>query len=293
MNQAKNKQEAGNAEHVLDGRIGRERHGVLFGLRLDAGRIVLARDMQRPDVQHHHAGDQERQEIVQREEAVQRRISDGIAAPQQGHDALAEIGNGGEQVGDDGGAPEAHLAPRQHVTHEARRHHQEVDDDAENPEDFARFLVRPVVQAAEHVNVDGQEEHRCAGGVHVAQQPAVIHVADDAFDRPEGHRGLRRVMHRQDDAGQDLHREHHRKDGAEGPPVVQVARRRIGHERGVHKTHNRQTPFNPLQGWIGRLVVGWSAHAAIPREIRRRDGLKVRDVDPRLQPIWILLSETN
>ena len=199
-------QEAGDAEHVLDGRIGRERHGVLFGLGFDAGRIVLARDMQRPDVQHHHAGDHERQQIVQREEAVQGRIADRIAAPQQGHDALAEIGNGGEQIGDDGGAPEAHLAPRQHVAHEAGRHHQQVDDDAENPEHFARLLVRSVIQAAEHVDVDREEEHRGAGGVHVAQQPAIIDVADEAFDRLEGEIGVRRVVHRQDHAGQDLHR---------------------------------------------------------------------------------------
>jgi hypothetical protein len=124
-----------------DGRVGRERHGVLFRFHLHAGGIVLARDVQRPDVQHHDAGDHERQEIVQREEAVQRRIADGITAPQQRHDALAEIGHGGEQIGDDGSAPEAHLAPREHIAHEARRHHQEVDDDAENPEDFARLLV--------------------------------------------------------------------------------------------------------------------------------------------------------
>ena len=249
--------------------------------------------MQRPDVQHHHAGDHERQQIVQREEAVQRRIADRVAAPQQGHDAVADIGNGREQVGDDGGAPEAHLAPRQHVTHEARRHHQEVDDDAEDPQHFARLLVRPVIKAAEHVDVDGEKEHRRAAGVHVAQQPAVVHVAHDAFDRLEGQIGIRRVVHRQDHAGDDLHPQHQREDGAEGPPVVQVARRRIGHERGMHETENRETPFNPLQGGIGRLVVGWSAHVAIPEEIRRRDGLKSRILGSEAQPIWILLSETN
>ena len=282
MNQAIEHHEAGNAERVLDGRVGRERHGVLFGLGLDAGRIVLAGDMQRPDVQHDHAGDHERQQVVQREEAVQRRIADRIAAPQQGHDAVADVRNGREQVGDDGGAPEAHLAPRQHVAHEAGRHHQQVDDDAEDPQHLARLLVRPVIKAAEHVDVDGKEKHRRTAGVHVAQQPAVIDVAHDAFDRPEGQIGIRRVVHRQDDAGQDLHPEHHRKDGAEGPPVVQVTRRRVGDERGMDETHDRQAPFDPLQGGMGRLVVGWSAHDAIPREIkttRRAQGS--RETDPR------------
>ena len=171
---------------------------------------------------------------MQREEAGQGRIADRVAAPQQGYDAIADIGNGGEQIGDDGGAPETHLAPRQHVAHEAGRHHQEVDDDAEDPEDFARLLVGAVIQAAEHVDVDREKEHRRAAGVHVAHQPAVVHVAHDGLDRVEGHGGLRRVVHRQDHAGQDLHAEHERKDGAERPPVVQIARRRIGHERGVH-----------------------------------------------------------
>src|SRR5258707_1140647 len=74
-------QEAAGAEQILDGRVGRERHRIFFRLRLDTGRIVLARDMQRPHVQHHDAGDHERQQVVQREETVQRRIADGIAAP--------------------------------------------------------------------------------------------------------------------------------------------------------------------------------------------------------------------
>jgi hypothetical protein len=38
--------------------------------------------VQRPNVQDHHAEDHERQQIVQREEAVQRRIIDRKPAPQ-------------------------------------------------------------------------------------------------------------------------------------------------------------------------------------------------------------------
>jgi len=43
-------------------------------------RIVLACDMKRPDMQHHHARNHERQQVMQREEAVQGRIADRIAA---------------------------------------------------------------------------------------------------------------------------------------------------------------------------------------------------------------------
>ncbi len=260
-------QEARHAECVLDGRIGRERHGVLLGLRLDARRIVLAHHMQRPDVQTDDAGQHERQKVMQCEETVERHARNRITAPQPFDDRRAEPVidrvERRKEVGDDGHAPEAHLAPRQHVAHEAGGHHQQVDDDAEDPEHFARLLVRPVIEAAEHVDVDGDEEHRCAVGVQVAQQPAVIDVADDAFDRFEGEIGMRRVMHRQDDAGDDLDAEHQRQDGAEGPPVIQVARRRIGNERRVDQAADRQSPFNPLQNCVLRLVAGWSAHDAI------------------------------
>ncbi len=86
MNYAKTMQNTADEEGVLHRRVGRERHRVLLGLRLDAGRIVLADHVQRPDVQHDDAGDDERQQVVQRIEAVERRIADGIAAPQPGDD---------------------------------------------------------------------------------------------------------------------------------------------------------------------------------------------------------------
>ena len=50
-----------------------ERHRVLRALHVDAERVVVARHVQRPDVQADDAGDHERQQVVQREEAVQRR----------------------------------------------------------------------------------------------------------------------------------------------------------------------------------------------------------------------------
>jgi hypothetical protein len=122
------------------------------------------------------------------------------------------------------------------------------------------------------VDVDGEEEHRGAVGVQVAQQPTEVDVAHDRFDRLEGEIDMRRVVHRQHDAGDDLHPEHEREDAAEGPPIVQVARRRIGDERGMHQAADRQPLLEPLQNAIGRLVGRVSAHD---------------------QPIRILLSEMN
>ena len=124
--------------------------------------------------------------------------------------------------------PERHLAPRQHVAEEGGGDHQQIDDDAEDPQHLARRLVGAVIEAAEHVDVDGEEEHRRAVGVHVAHQPAVIDVAHDVLDGVEGHGRGRHVVHRQHDAGDDLDAQHEGQDAAEGVPEVQVPRRREG-----------------------------------------------------------------
>ena len=60
-------------EHVLDGVVGRERDGVLRPLDVDAERVVGLRGVQRHQMQEHQREDDERQQVVQREEAVQRR----------------------------------------------------------------------------------------------------------------------------------------------------------------------------------------------------------------------------
>jgi hypothetical protein len=81
--------EAGEIEHILHGVIGMEGHSVLRALHVDAERIVVARHVQRPDVQHHHAGDHEGQQIMQAEEAVQRCVVDAETTPQPAHDGGA------------------------------------------------------------------------------------------------------------------------------------------------------------------------------------------------------------
>ena len=190
---------------------------------------------------------------------------------------LADDRDRREEVGDDGRAPEAHLAPRQRVAEEAGRHHQQVDDDAEDPEHFARRLVGAVVEAARHVDVDSEEEHRRADGVHVADQPAVVHVAADAFDGRERH--LRRSANSawQHDAREDLHAQHEHQDAAERPHVVEVARRREVDELAVHHARDRQALVHPFGGARLRLI--------------GRNRGRTWSVLP--QPIRILVSDTN
>ncbi len=61
-------------EQVLDRVVRMERDRVLLGLRVDARRVVVAGGVERPHVQQNDAEDHERQQVVQREEAVQRRV---------------------------------------------------------------------------------------------------------------------------------------------------------------------------------------------------------------------------
>ena len=213
--------------------------------------------MQRPDVQRHHGGDHEWQQIVQREEAGERRRVDGEAAPQQGRQGLADQGQGAEQAGDHLGPPEAHLAPGQHVAHERRHHHQEVDDAAQQPQHLAGRLVGAVVHSAQDVDVDGQEEHRSAVGVQAADQPAEVDVAHDAaLHGDEGLIAAGDVVHGQDDAGDDLHHQAERQDAAEGVPVVEVPRRREFQQIGA-EPDDRQARIEPALDRGSRLIGAW------------------------------------
>ena len=96
--------------------------------------------------------------------------------------------------------------------------------------------------------------------MQVAQQPAVIHVAHDVLDGVEGEVDIGRVVHGQDHPGHDLRHQHEGEDGAEGPPVVQVARGRIGDRGTVAQTENGEPRLQPLQRRMlrreGRLLIG-------------------------------------
>ena len=233
-------------ERVLDRVVGVEGDGVLGALDIDAERVVRLAVVQRPEMQEDHADEHEGQQIVQRVEAVERRVVDREAAPQPGDDRLADPRDRRGHVGDHRRRPEAHLPPRQNVAHEGRRHHEQQDDDAHPPEDLARRLVGAVVEAAEEVDVDHREEHRGAVRVEVAHQPAPLDVAHDVLDGVEGEVAMGRVVHRQHHAGHDLQHQHDPGEGAEVPPVVEVTRRRVVDEVLVGPAEDRQAVLDPL-----------------------------------------------
>ena len=224
------------------------------------------RNVQRPDVEDDDAEDDERQQIMQREEAVERRVVGREAAEQPRVDRVADDGNRREQVGDHRRAPEAHLPPDEDVAHERGRHHQQEDDEAEQPQHLARRLVAAVEQAAEDVDVDDDEEERRTGRVHVAQHPAAVDVAHDVLDRVEGDRRVGRIVHAEDDAGQDLDDQRDPGEDAEVVEIVEVLRHRIAAaEAVVDQPRYRQPTVDVLHERRGRLVMlgPGEAHGAV------------------------------
>ena len=256
-------QEHADADAVLDRVVRVERHRVLRPLHVDAQRVVGPHHVQCGDVQEHHADDDEGQQVVQREEPVQRRVIDAEPAPQPGDDAMPDDREGGEQVGDDGGAPVGHLAPGQHVAHERRGHHQQQDDDADHPQQFAGRLVGTVVQPAEDVDVGDDEEHRCTVLVHIADQPAVVHIAHDVLHAVERELRVRLVVHRQEDAGGDHDHQVDHGQRAEVPEVVEILRR--GEDAILLLEHGEdgQSAVDPVDHRIAEAaVVNLAGHRA-------------------------------
>ncbi len=49
---------------------------------------------------------------MESEESVESGVPDGESAPKPRDDGVTDEGNGGSEVCDDGGSPEAHLSPR-------------------------------------------------------------------------------------------------------------------------------------------------------------------------------------
>ena len=203
--------------------------------------------MQRQDVRDDQEDQRDRQrDDVQREEAVQRDVGDVIVAADPFDQRLADARDRAEQRHDHLRAPVGHVAPRQQVAEEGFGHQAQVDQHAEDPHQLARVLVRAVHQAAEHVQVDDDEEGRRAGGVHVADQPAPLHVAHDVLDRRERIRRRGLVVHRQEDAGDDLQHQHDHREHAEVVPEVEVLRRVV--LAGVLLPHARhgETRVDPV-----------------------------------------------
>ena len=217
-------------------------------LDLHAVGVVRPHFMQRTQVQHHQQQQHQRQrDHMQCEEAVEGGVAGQVVAHDPFGESVADHRDRPEQRDDHLRAPERHLSPWQHVAHEGFGHQHQVDQHAQDPDQLARLLVTAVHQAAEHVQVDHDEEQRGPGGMHVADQPAPLHVAHDVLDRREGLGCAGLVVHGQEDAGHDLVDQDQQCQRTEVVPEVEVLRRVVlGDVLAVHRHQPRRAGIDPV-----------------------------------------------
>ena len=239
--------------------------------------------VQREDVRDDQEYQRQRQrDHVQREEPVEGHVRDVVVAADPLDERVADPRDRAEQRDDHLRAPVGHVAPGQQVAEERLGHQAQVDQEAEDPQQLARLLVRPVQQRAEHVQIDDDEERRGAGRVQVADQPAPLDVAHDVLDRAERVGGRRLVVHGQEDAGHDLEDQHHERERAEVVPEVEVLGRvvlrrvllpHLGHREAVVDPlpQRRQSPTAPARGFRA------GAHHAFPVSAPMRSRLSLRN----------------
>src|SRR5690606_36538536 len=178
---SKDDEEACHADQVVQRVVGVEGNAVdrsplgIFGaiLDFDAVGVVGAHFVQGNDVSHHQTDQHQRNgDDVEGEETVERRVGNNVVTADPQRELGSDEGNGREEVHNNLCTPVRHLAPGQQVAHEGFAHQAKEDGHAEDPDELARLAVRAIEQAAQHVQVHNYEEHRCACGVHVADQPA-------------------------------------------------------------------------------------------------------------------------
>src|ERR1700691_1094281 len=106
--------------------------------------------------------------------------------------------------------------------------------------------------------------------MQIADQPAVLHLAHDEFDRVERGRGPDFVEHGQEDAGDQLQYQCHQRQRAEEVPEVEVLRRVVLGQLRTPEYVDRQALIDPApeptadSGALASLAGGFVRHQAAP-----------------------------
>ena len=231
---------------------------VLVLLDFHAVRVVGTHFVERKNVQEHQRHQHQRnRHHVQGEELVHRGGGQQVVAAHPGGEGVTDLlgvlgvderqdveRNRAGQGDDHLGAPVGHVAPGQHVAEETFRHQGHVDQHAEDPHQLAGRLVGAVQQAAEHMQVDHGEEGGRAHRVHVADQPAPLHVAHDELDGLEALAGG--VEHGQPDAGEQLVDQHHHGQHAKVVPEIEVLRSVVLRHVLLIRVDDGETRIHPV-----------------------------------------------
>ena len=196
---------------------------VFFRLDLHTIGVVGAHFVQGNDVSRHESHQhQGHSDHVKAKEAVEGRVSDHIVTTDQESQIRANQGHCRKEIHNHLCAPIGHLSPRQQVAHEGLGHQTQKDRATKDPHELARLAIRAVDEAAKHVQIHHHKKRRSARGVHVANEPAPRHVAHDVFNRGKGVGGVRLVVHREKDAGDNLQHQHQQGKRAKEVPKIEV-----------------------------------------------------------------------
>lgn len=131
-------------------------------------------------------------------ETGQCRLTDSETTSKSTDELLTDGGEDGEKVCNNGCTSEAHLPPRQDITHEGGRHHQKEDDDTKGPYKKVLHRIQPIVDTTSYMDIDDKEEEGCTIGVHITKESTAINIPHDMLDQVKGTLSQRGVMEGQD-----------------------------------------------------------------------------------------------
>ena len=176
-------------------------------LHIHAKRIVRADLEQRQQVEHDQPDNDKRQQEVNDEKALNRHIGHAITAEQPGAHILANKGNDGEEIGNHLRPTNRHVRVHNGIAHKGCAHHQHIDDEADPPHKLSRRFVRAIIEPAQNMEINHDEEE--AGPHHVDFLHDVIawHIILAFADRPIGIARIQR--HGQKDACDNHNHQHH------------------------------------------------------------------------------------
>ena len=163
-------------------------------------------------------------EHVQRVEAGERVPADLLARSEELREPRPEERRRPVQVDPDDARPVGRLVPREEVAGESLGHPARQQQDADDPVQLARVLVRAEQEHAAHVQEHEDDEDARAPLVHAADEPPERQVVGDVDDRRVGLLRRRLVVHGEDDAGRRLDEEGGERRRAERLHPVRVRR---------------------------------------------------------------------
>ncbi len=168
----------------------------------------------------HNEGDQRRrqQEDVRRVPPEQCQGPEVRPSPHDRREVLTDDGGAPRHVDRDRRRPVGFLIPWQQVARQREAEDDQQQHDARDPGDLARLLVRAEQHNPQHVDYGGNDDEAGAEEVQAADDPAEGQLIADVADAVV--RVLRRghVVHREDDAGEELDGKEEEQDAAGDEP---------------------------------------------------------------------------